>query len=63
MGLFAHHMAVEILGNEYSPETPMEHVMVFGIAAIILGLVVYGAVALTRDVARWLRGRSAPVAH
>lgn len=64
MGLWAHHMAVEILGTEYSPETPMEHVLVFGVAGIVLGLVIYGAVALTRDVSRWLRrgpGGASPV--
>jgi hypothetical protein len=50
-------MAVEILGTEYSPETPLEHVMVFGVTGIVLGLTVYGACALVRDMRRWRRQR------
>ena len=35
-------------------------IAVFAVMAIVLGLVIYGAVALTRDVSRWLRRGSAP---
>jgi hypothetical protein len=57
MGLFAHHIAVEILGREFSPETPLEHVMVFGISGVLVALTVYGAYAAIRDVRRWRQNR------
>jgi hypothetical protein len=53
MGLWAHHIAVELYGREFSPETPLEHVMVFGITAVVLGLMFYGAWAAVRDLRRW----------
>jgi hypothetical protein len=55
MPLFGHHVAVELFGTEYSPETPLEHVMAFGITGVIFTLAVYGAYALVRDVRRRLR--------
>ncbi len=58
MRLLAHHIGIEILGREFSPETPMEHVMVFGIGLVFLVLMGYGAYALVRDVRRWRRGDS-----
>jgi hypothetical protein len=57
MGLFAHHIGVEILGREFSPETPMEHAMVFGATGLVLGLMIYGAYALVRDISRWRQRR------
>ena len=55
MGLFAHHIAVEILGHEYSPETPMEHVVVFGVTLLFVVLTGYGTYAMIRDLRDWLR--------
>ena len=55
MPLYAHHVAVELFGREFSPETPMEHVLAFGITGIVLALVGYGAYAAIRDFRRWLR--------
>lgn len=51
--MFAHHIGVEFFGHEFAPETPGEHVMVFGITLIVLGLMSYGAWALVRDVRAW----------
>lgn len=53
MHLFGHHIGVEIMGREFSPETPMEHVIMFGITGVVLLLMSYGAYALVRDVRRW----------
>ena len=55
MPLFGHHVAVEFFGHEFSPETPMEHVLAFGITGVVLALVAYGAYAATRDFRHWLR--------
>jgi hypothetical protein len=57
MALWAHHVAVEFFGREFSPETPLEHVMVFGITGVALGLMIYGACAAVRDLRRWRRGQ------
>ncbi len=57
MNLFAHHIAVEILGREFSPETPLDHVMVFGVSGVLLALMVYGAYAALRDLKRWRTGK------
>jgi hypothetical protein len=55
MPLYGHHVAVEFFGHEFSPETPMEHVLAFGITGIVLALVTYGAYAAIRDFRRWRR--------
>jgi hypothetical protein len=57
MALLAHHVAVELFGAEYSPQTPLEHVMAFGLTGVVLALVIYGAYAGVRDVRRWLTQR------
>lgn len=57
MSLFAHHVGVEFFGHEFAPETPMEHVMAFGITGVFLALVAYGAYAGVRDLRRWLHVR------
>ncbi len=54
MILFAHHMAVELFGREFSPHTPLDHIAVFGVLGLVLGLSGYGAwtlaaKALNRD--------------
>jgi hypothetical protein len=59
MVLWAHHVAVEVFGREYSPETPLEHVMAFGVTGLLVGLMAYGAYAGLRDLLRWRRRRTA----
>ena len=61
MPLFGHHIGVEFFGHEFSPETPMEHVMVFGITAVVFALMAYGAYAALRDLSRWRQRRRAAV--
>jgi hypothetical protein len=46
MIVFAHHMAVELFGREFSPQTPLEHICAFGAVGLILGLATYGAWSL-----------------
>ena len=36
MILFAHHVAVELFGREFSPQTPLEHVCAFTAVGLIL---------------------------
>jgi hypothetical protein len=55
MPLFGHHIGVEFFGHEFSPETPTEHVIAFGLTGVVLALVVYGAYAAVRDFRNWLR--------
>ncbi len=55
MPLYGHHVAVEFFGHEFSPETPMEHIVAFGITGLVLALVTYGAYAAIRDFRRGLR--------
>jgi hypothetical protein len=48
MNLLAHHVAVELLGREYSPTTVFEHVCLFTITALILGTSAYGTYTIAR---------------
>ncbi len=57
MLMFAHHVAVEILGREFSPHTPLEHVCTFGGIGLIAALTCYGGFALCRDLAERMRTR------
>jgi len=50
MILFAHHIAVEILGREYSPTTVFEHVCLFAITGLILSTSAYGTWTLARKL-------------
>ena len=43
MTLFAHHVAVEILGREFSPHTTFEHICTFGAVGTVFALAAYGA--------------------
>lgn len=56
MALLAHHIGVELFGREFSPETPMEHVVAFGVAGVMLALMLYGSYAALRDFRKWRRG-------
>ncbi|HEV3164464.1 MAG TPA: hypothetical protein VGZ22_10600 [Isosphaeraceae bacterium] len=57
MLLFAHHMAVEIFGREFSPRTPLEHVCAFGGVSLVLALAGYGAWMLALKLADQVRAR------
>jgi hypothetical protein len=46
MMLFAHHMAVELFGREFSPQGPVQHVCVFIALALIVGTSAYGTLVL-----------------
>ena len=57
MFLLAHHMAVEILGREFSPHTPLEHAVAFGAIGTVLGLSIYGAWTLAGKFRAGVRSR------
>jgi hypothetical protein len=46
MLVFAHHMAVEILGREFSPHGVVQHVCVFAALGLIMATSLYGTWAL-----------------
>ena len=48
MNFLAHHVAVELLGHEYSPQTVFEHVCLFTITGFILGTSAYGTWTIAR---------------
>ena len=50
MNFLAHHVAVEILGREYSPVTVFDHVCLFTITALILGTSAYGSWTIARKL-------------
>ena len=56
MLLFAHHMAVELLGREFSPHGVAQHVCVFAALGLIVGTSAYGTWTLA---AKALEGRRA----
>ena len=57
MFLFAHHMAVELFGHEFSPHGPIQHVCVFGAIGLVLGLSTYGAWTLAQRALTGNRAR------
>jgi hypothetical protein len=58
MLLLGHHVAVELFGREFSPETPLEHAVAFGLTGLFLALTAYGAYAAVRDLRRrWRVGQ------
>ena len=59
MILFAHHVAVELWGREFSPRTPLEHVCTFAVVGFVLATSLYGTVALARKSAQVFRPRRA----
>ena len=46
----AHHMAVEILGREFSPQTPLEHACVFLVLGFVFATSTYGTWTLLRKL-------------
>ncbi len=57
MFVFAHHMAVELFGREFSPHTVFEHICAFGAIGLILSLSVYGAWTLANKAVEEIRAR------
>jgi hypothetical protein len=57
MFVFAHHMAVELLGREFSPHGVVEHVCVFAALGLILGTSAYGTWVLAAKALGSVRGR------
>ena len=55
MFLFAHHMAVELFGREFSPHGTFQHVCAFGAIGLFVGLSAYGAWTLAMKAADALR--------
>jgi len=58
MSLFAHHMAVELLGREFSPHGVVQHVCVFAAVALVVGTSAYGTWVLTTKALNRARERS-----
>jgi hypothetical protein len=50
MSLFAHHMAVELLGREFSPHGVVQHICVFAAMAFVVGTSAYGTWVLAARV-------------
>ncbi len=57
MSLFAHHMAVELLGREFSPHGVLQHVCVFAGLALVFGTSAYGTWALAAKALEAVRAR------
>ncbi|MDR3639094.1 MAG: hypothetical protein P4L84_35140 [Isosphaeraceae bacterium] len=57
MLLFAHHMAVELFGREFSPHGVFQHVCAFGAIALVLATSAYGTWNLGRELMRSLANR------
>jgi hypothetical protein len=58
MLLFAHHMAVELFGREFSPRTPLEHICTFGVIGLVLATSAYGSWTLA---SKWMERSRARV--
>jgi hypothetical protein len=54
---FAHHMAVELLGREFSPHGVVQHVCVFAALALIVGTSAYGTWVLASKAIEAARAR------
>jgi hypothetical protein len=57
MFVFAHHMAVELLGREFSPHGVVEHICVFTALALVLGTSTYGTWMLATKALTATRAR------
>jgi hypothetical protein len=57
MPLFAHHMAVEFLGHEYSPHGTFQHVCVFLAIGTIAATSALGTGVLLSRALAWWRSR------
>ena len=57
MFLFAHHMAVELFGREFSPHGTLQHVCAFAAIGLIVGTSAYGTLTLAAKLFGWGRQR------
>ena len=57
MFVFAHHMGVEILGREFSPQGVVQHVCVFAALALVAGTSAYGTWALAAKLLERMKQR------
>jgi hypothetical protein len=57
MLVFAHHMAVELLGREFSPHGVVEHICVFTALALVAGTSAYGTWVLATKALASARAR------
>jgi hypothetical protein len=48
--LFAHHVALELFGYEFSPQGPFQHICAFTVVGLVLTLAVYGGWTLVRQL-------------
>jgi hypothetical protein len=55
MLVFAHHMAVELFGREFSPHGVFEHVCTFGAISLLLATSAYGTWTLAAKL--WTQDR------
>ncbi len=58
MFLFAHHMAVELLGREFSPHGLVEHICTFAAIGFLLATSAFGTWTLLQKV--WGAARIRP---
>jgi hypothetical protein len=57
MLVFAHHMAVELFGREFSPHGVFEHVCAFGAISLLLATSAYGTWTLAAKLWAQVRER------
>jgi hypothetical protein len=50
-------LEIEIMGREF-PDGPTEHYLAFALTVVVLGLMIYGAYALVRDLVAWRKKKS-----
>jgi hypothetical protein len=60
MIVFAHHMAVELFGREFSPHTVFEHVCAFGVVSLLLTTSAVGTWTLAAKALERVRSRPRP---
>jgi len=57
--VLAHHVAVELFGREYSPQTVLDHVCAFTVVGLILATSAYGTWTIAARLAAGRRVRRA----
>lgn len=57
ISIFAHHMAVELLGREFSPHSVLEHVCTFAALGFVLATSAYGTFVLFTKARESARAR------
>ena len=57
--MFAHHVAIEIMGKEYEPHGFLQHALAFGGTALLFGLAGIGVATVWRRFASRRRAEAA----